>query len=404
MMRQSIRSRTFCLTYLYLIVGVAGGWKQKNKKDLSSTECDVFLAPSSDFGWGVYAARDFQESELVEIIPAYLPLPTQGVEIQSSILLDYVHTTGCGSTDEEKDQLLLGHGSSYNHNDNPNIQFVEYTHGATGHVMAVQAIRNVSVGEELLARYGEDDWFTSRNIPQKKDHAGLTIPQIDLSYYKSQYCSKIQAGVGSKTWNETILPNIPIHNFRFDAIHRLAPNDAGFGVTRAKYDMVSGDRIELSLGLLVSQRIMTDSIVAPLLFPWKDLTTEQQRTMRMLRKNFKDQFVLHYPGGRQERYDAFASYEDLAILPIGALGLVRRMGGDISNCRLKIRESMPAGSTSLGLELIATKSIRKGQVLLLQMPPSGTSQELALLEQELKRTGQPYHASTFAVASIREEL
>lgn len=425
-MRYFMRRRLALYVIVFLgttVVVVESFWnkkktKEKNKKSVPLemenasgepyTECNIFLAPSSNFGWGVFAARDFRAAELVEIAPAYLPLESQGVEVQSSILFDYVHASACQPDEDEqeeiteKDQLLLGHGSSYNHNEDPNIQFVEYGRGR-GHVMGVQALRNISMGEELLARYGDNDWFTSRSIPQK--HGTSTpIPPIDVPGFKSQYCSKIHAGVGSQTWTHKVLPNVTVINFWFDANQRLPPRDAGFGVARAKIALQAGDRIELSLGLLVSQRIMADSIVAPLLFSWADLTSDQQRVLRMLRKNFRDQFIVHYPG-REERHNVFDSYEDLAILPIGALAMVRRLGrGESSNCRLNIRETMQPGSSSLALELVATEDIAQDQVLLLDLPPAGTPSENDLLEAELKRTGQPYHASTFASAKIRDEL
>lgn len=416
--------RHIFLGCLYLAFAVAiqvlvvEGFAKRNPAaaddDDDYTACVIFLAPSPDFGWGVFAARDIKKAELVEIIPAYLPLASEGVEIQSSILYDYVHTSGCGPTDDDddgdddKDQLLLGYGSSYNHNDDNNIQFVEY--GQTrGRVIAVQAVRDIAMGEELLARYGEEDWFTSRNIVQKKPNPGtdmVVVHAMDIPHYKSRYCSKIQAGIGSKTWNEKILPNVTIHNFWFKADQRLAPKDTGFGVARAKVALAAGDCIELSLGLLVSERIMADSTIAPILFRWTDLNSQQQRTVRTLRKNFKNQFVLHYPGLQGDRHDSFESYEDLAILPIGALGMVRRLGRNdgAANCRLNIRESMQSGSTSVGLKLVATKAIKQGEVLLLDLPPAGTPKELELLEYELKRTGQPYHVSTFASTKERDEL
>ena len=400
--------------------------------------CDIFLAPSSDFGWGVYAGRDFPATDLVEIVPTYLPLPSDGVEIQSSILNDYVHTSGCGgslistSMGVEHDQLLLGYGSSYNHNDYPNVQLVEYPL-ENGYVIVIQALRNISRGEELVARYGDADWFHSRNIqPIQKDPLSTSsmmenrIPLADLPYYQSQYCSQIQAGVGSKTWHQEVVPLLSPDELEalqfFNATDRLASNDAGWGVVRAKQELRLGDRIEISLGLLVSQRIMMESILTPFLFSWQHLTQHHQRTIRHLRTKYKNQFQLHYPG-YATRYDAFESYEDLAILPIGALAMVRRIGkgttetkengsggsgdgkggkdkdddGTIqANCHLVIREFMSPGSTSLALELVATQPIRKGQVLLLDLPPSGTPRELQLLQRTLQQTGQPYHASTFA--------
>eukprot|EP00934_Nitzschia_sp_Nitz4_P004876 Nitzschia sp. Nitz4//scaffold62_size106224//43427//44701//NITZ4_004354-RA/size106224-processed-gene-0.30-mRNA-1//1//CDS//3329555850//4866//frame0 len=370
--------------------------------DDSFVHCDIFLAPSSSMGWGVFAARDFERGEIVEIVPAYLSLPSTGVEIQSSILYDYVHTTGCSSSaldmenDEEPsmDQLLLGLGSSYNHHSSPNIAFMEYAK-PKGHLMTVQAIRNISKGEELLARYGDNDWFQARGIQQQSlPPKQVSISPVDIPFYQQKYCSRVQAGVGNQTWYERILPHI--QRVDFTLRQELAKWDAGLGYVRARYDLQPGDRIELSLGLLVSQRILADSAVAPLVVGWEALDSVQQRSLRNLRKRYRDQFVVHYPG-QGKRYDVFESYEDLGILPIGAISLVRRRGRsqEDSNCKLKIRETMQPGSGSLALELVATKPISKGQVLLLDMAPAGTPQELQMLQDLWKRTGQPYHAVTF---------
>lgn len=55
---------------LWLLVG---GVFSSDEEKLHS--CDIFLAPSSFHGgWGVYAARDFADKELVELAPLYVPL------------------------------------------------------------------------------------------------------------------------------------------------------------------------------------------------------------------------------------------------------------------------------------------------------------------------------------------
>lgn len=410
------------IAYAFRVVQADNSNNPQHDSEKSPFFCDILLAPSKEFGWGVYAGRNFIKGDIVEIVPAYLFLPSKGVEIQSSILYDYVHTRGCTSSsrgdddddvdddDIELDQLLLGCGSSYNHHHStPNVMFVELEQPAKGHVMTVQATRNISQGEELLARYGDNDWFTSRGIIQNTDKKSgvVIISEMDMPRYQALYCSKIHAVIGKETWNEKIVPSMSSISvpFSYDPHQqRLANKDAGYGFARAKCNLQPNDRIELSLGLLVSQRIMSDSVIAPFLFQWQDLNMQQQRTVRNLRKTYRDQFVLHYPG-REERHDSFESYEDLGILPIGALAMVRRRGANAedSNCRLKIRGSMQPGSSSIGLELIATKPIREGQVLLLDMPPAGTASELELLRKGLKRTGQPYHASIFA-KSDHDEL
>ena len=102
------------------------------------------------------------------------------------------------------------------------------------------------------------------------------------------------------------------------------------------------------------------------------------------------------------------------ILPIGgSIGLVARQqqlpenGGTApdANCRLVIPSSNDIGapleqnSVVVPLELIATRNISAGELLLLDLPPSGTGQEISLLMKELQLMGRvPSSVSHFYVA------
>ena len=95
--------------------------------------------------------------------------------------------------------------------------------------------------------------------------------------------------------------------------------------------------------------------------------------------------------------------------------MVRRVGkSSRSNCRLEIPTDIkPRGERSgVFLELIATRDIMTGQVLLLDLPPPSSASLMAgnskkkeeeLLKQELKLVGMPYDDNFFVDESIEED-
>jgi hypothetical protein len=178
----------------------------------------------------------------------------------------------------------------------------------------------------------------------------------------------------------------------------LPPWDAGFGDARAKVDIAKGERIELAIGLVLSQKQLQGSILAPIAFAYQDLQPDHQQSLANLRQ--LDQLRLQYQGKDTDwqRIDLLdESLEDVAIFPAaGNIGMVRRVGAyETRNCRLVIPELESNDSAGVFLELIATQDITTGDVLLLNLPVGGTRAERQQLKKELQLTGMPYYDGLF---------
>jgi hypothetical protein len=363
--------------------------------------CDTILAPSS-MGWGVYAAKSFKQGEIVDVAPLFVPIKGGPNEIKNSVLNDYSYgyIRNAGNSDSYH-AVIFGMTMFYNHHPEPNVRYTTPFDavGAAGdtHKTAVVFIarRDIVAGEQLFTTYGVHDegrqWFADRGVemqaPADKDNKTVSA-LLDL---KPEFCSKIYAGVGLPSWKKLAT--------RSDAsdLARLAPFDAGFGDAKAKVAIVRGERIEISTGLLLSRKLVKGSILGGLVLSWKDdLKQEQKQHLRTLRHSghVKVQYQGHDTSWKS--VDHFDSFEDLAILPgAGNIALVRRVGDvEASNCQL-VLGTQHYGSVGVTLELVATADIAVGEVLKLDLPPGGSAAELALLKDELERTGQPYHSEIF---------
>ena len=61
---------------------------------------------------------------------------------------------------KRKYAVFFGHGSIYNHSDDPNA---DYKINVNKRIATIKASRDIKKGEEILISYG-DGWFKSRNL------------------------------------------------------------------------------------------------------------------------------------------------------------------------------------------------------------------------------------------------
>lgn len=355
--------------------------------------CDIFLAPSTT-GWGVYAARSFRDGEMVELAPLFVPMAPDSRLIRQSVLDNYVY----GYHTKEgtyKNVVVFGMTMFYNHHPEPNVKYVKYESIGNGlsHFVGFAARRDISEGEQLFSTYGDmdggEEWFTVRGMEMQTPVESRISPE-NLPHFRAECCSKIYAGIGLSTLEED--------NHEYIDKSRLAPFDAWLGDARAKVSMPSGQRIELSTGLLLSNKLTKDSSLGGLVLSWDDLKEEHQSALRILQETGQIKLQYQSADTSWQRVDAFEqSYEDLAILPVsGNIGMVRRVGDGPSNCRLVLHwQGSQQQSVAVTLELIATQEIAAGEVLTLNLPPAGTERELALLQGEMQALGQPHYPGIF---------
>lgn len=385
--------------------------------------CSTFLSPNMG-SWAVYAARDFKADELVEVTPFFIPLESHHTRF--SVLDNYVfgfeRNVDVSVEISEKQDLnvvLLGNGGFYNHNDNPNLKYVQVIaregDNDVPHLVGFRATRDIAAGEQLYVSYVDDpanslEWFEKRGL-DGKDPTEQHIEPNMLPFYVSKHCSKIYGGVGSPTWNGNILPILhSIHETgRTGTIlnpsswmdsTRLAPFDAGLSDARAKVAIKKGGHIEKSLGLVLSRNHVRGTPLGPIAFYWENLKIDHHQHLINLRDDNK--IILQYQGPDTdwESVDRFRGYSELTVLPVsGNIGLVRRVGsgGDEGyNCKLLIRSNKDHG-TNVGvtLELVATRNIAAGEVLKLNIAPSEFVEEYRLLHDEMEESGQPHHPGIF---------
>ena len=375
--------------------------------------CETFLAPSSlpTGGWGVFAGRDFQEGEIVEIAPRFIPMPPDAPVIRSSEIDSYYY--GYLRWHDETQQLetmatvVFGQVMFYNHHVEPNIRYSSYGREPSAsdpHIaqaIGFVALRSIDAGEELFSTYGIDDggerWFQDRGlnlvvIPAYASRKNGTVYDED----KKKYCSKVYAGYGRPSWNDRIMASLfrdASFPYTFDT-QRLAPDDHPVAVVNQ--DVTAGNVLEISPALVLSKAIISNTPLASSSFFWHDWDEEQQTDLKDLRES--NDLRVQYQGLDN---DAFIDFDDVVVFPAaGNIALVERVGkGDDANCKIKILASGSmkshlshgGASRSAGilLQLVAIKDIASGSRLKLNINNGGSPRDRELLLEELLKSGQP---------------
>lgn len=115
----------------------------------------IVLRDSRYGGKGVFTTEYIAEGENIEISP-FLIIPTNDISSEN-ILKNYVF-----KHDDNHSCLVLGYGSMYNHNDNPNVQY--YYNDDKKTMFLYKAIRDIKADEELCISYGNDYWIGKNKI------------------------------------------------------------------------------------------------------------------------------------------------------------------------------------------------------------------------------------------------
>jgi hypothetical protein len=333
--------------------------------------------------------------------------------------------------------VLFGMGAFFNYSPDPNVRLVEVMTPDRGddvpHLVGFTATRDIQAGEQLFISYGDtpdagNEWFEKRGLEVKLPSADSAQVEIDsslLPLFQKKYCSNIYAGIGKQTWNDKILPilnnqsSMGDQSWRLQGGSKLATFDAGLSDVRSKKDIKKGQLIETSVGLVLSRNHIRGTPLGVLAFYWENMKVDHHQALINLRDD--DRLFLQYQGydTNWESVDRFAGYAEMTVLPIGGyVGMIRRVqGGGIlvedssdadsdstPNCKLIIRSNkehhIPVGVT---LELVALTDISAGDVLKLNISPSGFPEEYQLLQKEMDRTGQPHHPSVYDYVPFQGE-
>lgn len=405
------------LLFLLLPTTTEAVWRSRSKEeenDSSWQSCEIFFAPSllEKGGWGVFAARDFEEDEIVEISPRYVALQPKEAVIKNTVLNDYHHghlrLQDDGTTFENLACVTFGKSMMYNHAVEPNLRGVSYgrehtpTEPHIGLANGFVARRKIAAGEELFTSYGDDDggqqWFTERKLQQSR----AATQRKNVTAYKQEkelYCSKIHAGFGKPAWETRVLASY-IYEKKLEYklnTDRLSPQDHPVAVVNQ--DVSIGTILETAPALVLHKDRVTGTLLAPMSFFWNDLNGAQKLAMVELRDQEDILVQQQDHSTRWVREDAFDKFTNVVIFPgTGNIALVQRAIGETSNCKLDILSSGSMqshvshggtdGSAGILLQLVATKDLKTGDALILDVPSNNvTPTEYQLLVEELSRSG-----------------
>lgn len=415
---------------------------QQPTKEHAPKNCDIYLAPSELIGgWGVFAGRDFEPNEVIEVFPRFVALDR--TFLYRTTLGDYFYsfvfqTLLINNDNQQQDQQLgivaFGKAMFYNHATEPNtnIEYTSFGREPDYKVMpwasisnGYKATRNIKRGEELLTNYDPTGkWFTARGINTKQidyNHTNhQTMSAVELVHHlqdrEQQYCSKMVAGIGCSTWTHRILPTERAlqrqkmaspqgegppqrPHWHFDYQSTLPLQDHPTAV--ATSFIPTGQTIEVSPALVVPRDEVHNSSLSPMVIYWEDLETTNQEVIQQLRERGAFWMKgINEETGKLE-IDVLRYYEQVAILPAaGNVALVRKVGAETDsnpNCRLEILSSSSEGkrgaldywSAGIVLKLIATQDIPDGTELKLNLPDSSSWETKILLVQHLALLGQP---------------
>lgn len=379
--------------------------------------CEIFFAPSSlpTGGWGLFAGRDFEQSKVVEISPRYIPMPYDSPVVRNSVIDDYIY--GYMKWNDDKKELeylagiVFGKVMFYNHHVEPNIKWISYGREPTtkeptiAQATGFVALRNIEAGEELFSSYGTEDgglqWFKNRRlemvtIPTYASRKNGTIYEED----KKAYCSKVYAGIGRPSWDDRVMASVYEEKHKnLINTQRLADLDHPAAVVNQHVS--AGTVLEIAPALVLSKDKVDNTALAPMSFFWGDWDAVHQQDLKELRDSM-DLRVQHQSQATDwNREDSFREFEEVVLFPAGGnIALVERVGkSGNANCLIKIIASGSmkshlnhggtSGSAGILLQLVATKDLRTGDRLKLNIQATGSPYENKLLAETLFQTGQP---------------
>jgi SET domain-containing protein len=126
---------------------------------MSLQQAPIFVAYSEVHGKGVFAGRDIEVGEVIEVCPIILFPKDQLADVRKTVLDDYYFDWG---EHGEWFAFCMGYGSFYNHSYEPNA---EYGMDFDAQTIDFYCIKPIAAGDEILINYnGEADnmekvWF-----------------------------------------------------------------------------------------------------------------------------------------------------------------------------------------------------------------------------------------------------
>ena len=129
---------------------MADAKKPVPSSDTHSPRVLVHVRPSPVHGMGVFALTDIAQGQVIDRCPCIIL--EDGWQYVQTVLHDYLY---CWPREGDGRAIVLGHGSLFNHDANPNADWVTDT---TPSQFVYHATRPIAAGTEIFINYGEDYW------------------------------------------------------------------------------------------------------------------------------------------------------------------------------------------------------------------------------------------------------
>jgi hypothetical protein len=124
----------------------------ENKKKILDYEPSTNDIKPSDVGTrGVFASRDYEKGEILEVCPC---IKQEHVTVVGRVA-DYLFTLN-----DDESLIAFGYCSMYNHSDDPNAIW----HIITEDQMKIETLKKIKKGEEIFISYGSSYWESSKGI------------------------------------------------------------------------------------------------------------------------------------------------------------------------------------------------------------------------------------------------
>jgi hypothetical protein len=117
----------------------------------------VYIKPSPGKGLGVFAKYKIFKGEVFEICPLY------DLEIEVGTPNQFLYNYRFlfpNSPNPEKNVVVWGYGSLYNHSNNPNADWRDHS---TEFAFEYFARKDILIGEEICTWYGDEDYWSSND-------------------------------------------------------------------------------------------------------------------------------------------------------------------------------------------------------------------------------------------------
>jgi uncharacterized protein len=130
---------------------------------MSLQHAEIYFGPSELHGRGVFAARDIEAGEIIEICPVLVFPLSELPHMRQTMLDDYYFDWG---EDGKYYAVCLGYGSLYNHEYEPNA---EYGMDFEAETIDFYAIKPIPAGVEITVNYNGEAGNRDRVWFEKDD-------------------------------------------------------------------------------------------------------------------------------------------------------------------------------------------------------------------------------------------